>query len=119
MARSLNEYEICNLLGDGNMSELEFSDEEINEQFEHEEIHKLLDDFKPDDNQDEVNEQENQPSSNINFNVSEKNNIKWVTVLFSPPEVKLIDLKERNYTNLYAIQTAQTRRKPTNCNEIK
>lgn len=144
MARGLLENEIFDLLADGNVSELDFSDEEMQELFENEELHQILNDFKLYEDQEEFIDPEN-ISSNINYNISDKKNIKWDRVPFHPPDLKLKDLEEINYppempsisdyfyqyldenliekmvynTNLYAVQTSQTRFKPTNSNEIK
>ena len=41
MARGLCEHEIFDLLGDGNISELDFSDEETEDQFDNEELPEL------------------------------------------------------------------------------
>jgi len=85
MARGLLDHEIFDLLGDRNVSELDFSDEETKEQFEHKELQQLLDDFEEWEDEDEVNEPTIQIRSNINFNVSEKKNIKWKRAPFCPP----------------------------------
>jgi len=56
-------------LGDGNVSELDFSGEETDEQFEHEELQQLLNNFEEWEDEDEVNEPTNQIRSNVNFTV--------------------------------------------------
>jgi len=75
IARGLREHEIFDLLGDGNITELDFSDEETEDQFDKEELQQLLIYFEQWDDQDELNETESEIISNqtsINFNVTEK-----------------------------------------------
>ncbi|XP_050056264.1 piggyBac transposable element-derived protein 3-like [Aphis gossypii] len=59
MAKGLREHEIFDLLCDGNISELDFSDEETEDQFDNEELQQLLNDFEQWDDQDELDETEN------------------------------------------------------------
>ncbi|XP_060846578.1 piggyBac transposable element-derived protein 3-like [Rhopalosiphum padi] len=65
MAKGLREHEIFDLLCDGNVSELDFSDEETEDQFDNEELQRLLNDFEQWDDQDELNETEKIPKNNI------------------------------------------------------
>jgi hypothetical protein len=71
MARGLRDHEIFDLLGDGNVSELDFSDEETGELHENEELQELLNNSELYEDREELNEPEN-TSNNINFNISEK-----------------------------------------------
>lgn len=69
----------------------------MKDHFDNEELQQLLNDFEQWDDQDELNETESEIISNqtsINFNVTEKKNIKWDIVPFCPPELKLKDLEE-------------------------
>lgn len=70
MARKLLEHEIFDLLGDSYVSELDFSNQKTNQQFE------LLHEFELWKDQKELDEPEYEISTNISFNLSE-NKIKF------------------------------------------
>jgi hypothetical protein len=92
----LRNHKIFDLSGDGNVLELDFSDEEMGELFESEELQELLNNSELYEDREEFNEPEN-ISNNNNFNISDKRSIKWDTAPFCSPDLKLKDLEEIYY----------------------
>jgi len=112
MAYGLSENDILNLLGDGTVSDLDESDEEIIENFQNEELNNLSgqfdewEDFIIDHDSVLLEQLEfNLPSPEPNianvtpepFVISNKNQIKWQASPFKQPNINLDDLEDMIY----------------------
>lgn len=102
MANGLSERDILNLLGDGTVSDIDESDEEIVDNFQNEELDNLLEQF---DQWEDYTEHDLILPEQLEFNLqspepfvfSNKNQIKWQTSPFKQPNINLDGLENIIY----------------------
>lgn len=103
MSHRLNEEDILNLLGDGTISDMDLSDDELEynyNDFPHEELENMMYEFDDDlfnelhNIVDETNEDE---ENNSEYDmVSTKDSIRWVQMPFNPPKINLRNIIDDN-----------------------